>query len=165
MTYHNASGRRLAMRVHTGPGDPGTKHFFLADQLESTSTVLSATGTVEESARHYPYGSLRSGGITLTDRPARRGGKFTGQQDEGTAFGLYDCGTVPGKARGELPPVRITACGLARQPGRRRDRKLAQGQVPHGAGRNRAQERRAVGLAPYPPVHDDNDAAVGLATD
>jgi hypothetical protein len=29
---------------HSGPGDPGTKHFFLADQLGSTSTVLSATG-------------------------------------------------------------------------------------------------------------------------
>jgi hypothetical protein len=31
------------MRVHSGPGDPGTKHYLLADHLGSTSTVLSAT--------------------------------------------------------------------------------------------------------------------------
>jgi RHS repeat-associated protein len=86
------------MRVHSGPGAPGTKHFLLSDQLGSTSTVLSATGAVEESqpdgpsGKYYPYGSLRSGSITLTDKPARRGGKFTGQQEEGTAFGLYDYG-------------------------------------------------------------------------
>ncbi len=48
--------------------------------------MLSATGTVVESEKYYPYGSLRSGGITTTDK------KFTGQQDEGTPFGLYDYG-------------------------------------------------------------------------
>jgi hypothetical protein len=27
VTYYNGFGRRIAMRVHSGPGDPGTKHF------------------------------------------------------------------------------------------------------------------------------------------
>ncbi|MCJ7490565.1 MAG: hypothetical protein MUP15_00125 [Dehalococcoidia bacterium] len=55
-----------SLRTLTGPSDPGTKHFFLADQLGSTacpsgSTVLSATATVEQSEKYYPYGGLRSG--------------------------------------------------------------------------------------------------------
>lgn len=86
VTYYIGLGRRMAMRIHTGPGDPGTVHFLVADHLGSTSAVLSATGTVEQSAKYYPYGSLRSGSITVTDK------KFTGQQDEGTAFGLYNYG-------------------------------------------------------------------------
>jgi hypothetical protein len=65
-------------------------HYLLADQLGSTSTILSATGTVEESAKYYPYGSLRSGSISLTDE------QLTGQQDDpgywADIFGLYDCG-------------------------------------------------------------------------
>jgi len=88
--YYNAFGRRIAMRKHTGPSDPGTVYYLLSDTLGSTSTVLNSTGAVVESEKYYPYGSLRSaqpsGGITLTDR------KFTGQQDEGTPFGLYDYG-------------------------------------------------------------------------
>jgi RHS repeat-associated protein len=86
VTYYNAVGRRMAMRIHTGPGDPGTVHFLVADHLGSTSAVLSATGAVEETAKYYPFGGLRSGSISLTDK------KFTGQQDEGTPFGLYDYG-------------------------------------------------------------------------
>ncbi len=58
----------------------------MADTLGSTSTVLNSAGAVLESEKYYPYGAPRSGGITLTDK------KFTGQQDEGTSFGLYDYG-------------------------------------------------------------------------
>ena len=71
-TYYNAFGRRIAMRVHPSGGGAGTVHFFLSDQLGSTSTVLSATATVEESEKYYPYGSARSGSVTLTD-PFSRG--------------------------------------------------------------------------------------------
>jgi RHS repeat-associated protein len=86
VTYYSAFGRRIAMRAHSGPSDPGSLYFLLADQLGSTSTVLDATGTVVESAKYYPFGSVRSGGVSVTDK------RFTGQQDEGTAFGLYDYG-------------------------------------------------------------------------
>ncbi len=92
ITYYNAFGRRIAMRKHTGPGDTtGTLYFFLADTLGSTSTILSSAGAIVESEKYYPYGGLRSGGpggqgITTTDK------QFTGQQNEGTAFGLYDYG-------------------------------------------------------------------------
>ena len=44
--YYNGFGRRIAMRTHTGPSDPGTVRYLLADTLGSTSTVLSATATV-----------------------------------------------------------------------------------------------------------------------
>jgi hypothetical protein len=54
VTYYNGFGRRIAMRTHTGPGDPGTKHFFLSDQLGSTSTVLSSPGA----AAHSPHQTL-----------------------------------------------------------------------------------------------------------
>ena len=108
ITYYNAFGRRIAMRKHTGPGDTtGTVYFFLADTLGSTSTILSSAGTVVESEKYYPYGGLRSGGITTTDK------QFTGQQNEGTAFGLYDYGarfysTVTGQFLSPDPKVQST---------------------------------------------------------
>jgi YD repeat-containing protein len=77
VTYYNGLGRRLAMRVHAGPGDPGTMHFFLADHLGSTSMVLSAARVVEQSEKYYPYGGTRSSeGTAVTDK------KFTGQQEK-----------------------------------------------------------------------------------
>ena len=106
--YYNAFGRRIAMRKHSGPSDTtGTIYFLLADTLGSTSTVLSATGTVVESEKYYPYGSLRSGGLTTTDK------QFTGQQNEGTPFGLYDYGarfysTVTGQFISADPKVQST---------------------------------------------------------
>ena len=47
------------MRVHPPGGGAGTKHFFLADHLGSTSTVVSATGTIEQSEKYYPYRAAR----------------------------------------------------------------------------------------------------------
>lgn len=47
---------------------------------------MSAAATIEESQKYYPYGSVRQGSIGLTNK------QFTGQRDEGTAFGLYDYG-------------------------------------------------------------------------
>ncbi len=113
ITYYNSFGRRIAMRKHTGPSDTtGTLYFFLADTLGSTSTILSSAGTVVESEKYYPYGGLRSGGpggqgITTTDK------QFTGQQNEGTAFGLYDYGarfysTVTGQFTSADPKVQST---------------------------------------------------------
>jgi len=58
--------------------------YLLADHLGSSTQVLDSSGTLIESAKYYPYGSLRSGGLTLTDK------EFTGQQHEGTAFGVYN---------------------------------------------------------------------------
>ena len=60
------------MRVHSGPGNPGTLHFLLADHLDSTSTILSASGVVEQSEKYYPFGAPRSGSLSLTDK------RFTG---------------------------------------------------------------------------------------
>ena len=74
------------MRSHTGPSDPGTVRYLLADHLGSSTAVLDGGGTLIESAKYYPYGSLRSGGLTVTDK------EFTGQQHEGTAFGVYNYG-------------------------------------------------------------------------
>jgi RHS repeat-associated protein len=61
-------------------------YYLLADHLGSTASVVNAAGVEEESAKYYPYGSLREGGLALTDKG------FTGQQEEGTAFGLYHYG-------------------------------------------------------------------------
>jgi hypothetical protein len=64
--YYNAFGRRIAMRRHSGPEDPtGTVYYLLADHLGSTASVVDAAGVEVESARYYPYGSLREGGLTL----------------------------------------------------------------------------------------------------
>jgi RHS repeat-associated protein len=86
VTYYGTFGRRIAMRLHEGGGDSGSLHFLLADQVGSTSSIIDEGGSVEESAKYYPFGSLRSGGLELSDRA------FTGQQDEGGGFGLYDYG-------------------------------------------------------------------------
>jgi hypothetical protein len=50
---------------------------------------ITIAGTVKQSAKYYPFGGVRSGSITVTDK------RFTGQQEEGTAFGLYDYGARP----------------------------------------------------------------------
>jgi RHS repeat-associated protein len=81
VTYYNALGRRVATRTNGG-----TVRYLLTDHLGSSTQVLDAGGTLIESAKYYPYGSLRSGGLTLTDK------EFTGQQHEGTAFGVYHYG-------------------------------------------------------------------------
>jgi len=86
VTYYWALGRRIASRSHTGPGDPGAVLYYLADHLGSSTQILDSGGTLLESVKYYPYGSVRAGGMTGTDK------KFTGQQEEGTAFGLYDYG-------------------------------------------------------------------------
>ena len=55
----------------------------------STSNARRRTSTPNSGlllGEDYPFGSLSSGSIILTDK------KFTGQQEEGTAFGLYDYG-------------------------------------------------------------------------
>jgi RHS repeat-associated protein len=86
VTYYGGFGRPIVMRLHESGGDPGSLHFLLADQLGSTSSVIDGSGIVEESAKYYPFGGLRSGDIELTDKG------FTGQQDEGGDLGLYDYG-------------------------------------------------------------------------
>jgi len=86
--YYWALGRRIAMRVHQ-PGDPvGEVSYLLADHLGSSTQVLNADGTLVpgQSVKYYPYGSVRAGTMDGTDK------KFTGQQEEGTALGLYDYG-------------------------------------------------------------------------
>ena len=86
VNYYWALGRRIAMRVHQ-VGDPdGVVSYLLADHLGSSTQVLNADGTLEESVKYYPYGSVRAGSMTGTDK------KFTGQQEEGTDFGLYNYG-------------------------------------------------------------------------
>jgi RHS repeat-associated protein len=82
-------GRRIAVRSHTGPEDPtGSVRYILADHLASSTHIVDSGGTLLESVKYYPYGSVREGSmpLTLTDK------EFTGQQEEGTAFGLYDYG-------------------------------------------------------------------------
>jgi RHS repeat-associated protein/MYXO-CTERM domain-containing protein len=94
--YYNAFGRTIALRKHSGPSDPGAVYYLLADHLGSTTLVLDSAGTPVKDgngnpippAKYYPYGDLRpgTGPVALTDK------KFTGQQEEGTSFGLYDYG-------------------------------------------------------------------------
>jgi hypothetical protein len=60
---------------------------LLSSQFRAKSIAETAK-RCSQGERYYLYGSLRSGGITPTDK------KFTGQQDEGTAFGLYYYGAI-----------------------------------------------------------------------
>lgn len=57
-----------------------------ADQLGSSTQILDVSGTLIESAKYYPYGKLRAGSMTTTDK------MFTGQQNEGPGFGVYHYG-------------------------------------------------------------------------
>ena len=87
--YYWAFGRRIAYRSRAANSqDPGYVYYFLADNLGSTNTVLDSGGAIVQNRRYNPYGSTRWGmGMSwYTDK------NFTGQQEEGTALGLYDYG-------------------------------------------------------------------------
>jgi len=79
--YYWALGRRVASR-----SDDGAVQYYLADHLGSSTQILDANGALQQSVKYYPYGSVRLGSMASTDK------KFTGQQEEGTALGLYDYG-------------------------------------------------------------------------
>ncbi len=40
----------------------GTKHYYLSDNLHSTSVLTNQSGTVVENTTYYPFGDIRSGG-------------------------------------------------------------------------------------------------------
>jgi RHS repeat-associated protein len=72
-----------AMRIHQGPDD--SIYYILGDQLDSTSVVVTATGTaVKGTQGYYPYGETRYSTDTIfTDR------LYTGQQQL-AGLGLYN---------------------------------------------------------------------------
>jgi RHS repeat-associated protein len=86
--YYSALGRPLAIRQAAGDGQLGSLYFPLADQLGSTAGVTDQTGALiaGTAVKYWPYGAVRSGSITQTDR------LFTNQRQEvGTdALGLYN---------------------------------------------------------------------------
>jgi RHS repeat-associated protein len=77
--------RRRISRTPSGDGQ-GALHYLLADHLGSTSTLTDATGAAVSSQKYWPYGAVRSGSITQTDK------LYTGQQIEpgDSALGLYN---------------------------------------------------------------------------
>ena len=78
------------MRTHTGPERPGHEALLprrpAREHVDGPERDGDSRGEREVLSLRQPA----LGSITLTDKPAAR--KFTGQQDEGTAFGLYDYG-------------------------------------------------------------------------
>jgi RHS repeat-associated protein len=67
---------------------PDELHYLLSDHLGSTTKLLDDQGGVVSEVKYWPYGGMRSGGITETDK------LYTGQQIEPstTGLGLYNYG-------------------------------------------------------------------------
>jgi RHS repeat-associated protein len=65
---------------------PDELHYLLSDHLGSTTKLLNDQGGVVSEVRYWPYGGMRFGGITETDK------LYTGQQIEPstTGLGLYN---------------------------------------------------------------------------
>lgn len=84
--YYDGFGRLVAVRQVPATGGAGTLYFLLADHLGSTVDVTDTSGNVLATQHYYPYGTVRSGNVTQTDK------LFTGQQQEpgDPALGLYD---------------------------------------------------------------------------
>jgi RHS repeat-associated protein len=86
--YYQAFGRSVAMRAVPSGGGAGTLSYLLTDHLGGTVEILNASGVTQSELKYWPYGGVRSGGITQTDK------LFTGQQKESPdqSMGLYDYG-------------------------------------------------------------------------
>jgi RHS repeat-associated protein len=84
--YYGFGGRNVAMRQVGSGGGAGTLYYLLADHLGGTTEVLNSSGTSLSDLKYWPYGDVRAGGITETDK------LFTGQQVEpdDSALGLYN---------------------------------------------------------------------------
>jgi RHS repeat-associated protein len=65
---------------------PDELHYLLSDHLGSTTKLLDDQGGVVSEVKYWPYGGMRDGGITETDK------LYTGQQIEPstTGLGLYN---------------------------------------------------------------------------
>jgi RHS repeat-associated protein len=83
--YYHALGRAIAMRTVPASG-PDELHYLLSDHLGSTTKLLDDQGGVVSEVKYWPYGGMRDGGITETDK------LYTGQQIEPstTGLGLYN---------------------------------------------------------------------------
>jgi RHS repeat-associated protein len=83
--YYSALGRTIAVRDVPAGGGPGTLSYLLTDHLGSTVGMLDDAGASVSSARYWPYGGTRLGGVTQTDR------RYTSQREEplDPALGLY----------------------------------------------------------------------------
>ncbi len=83
--YYGASGKAVAMRRTPATGAP-TLYYTLSDHLGSVSVVTDTTGAVVASQKYWPYGAVRFGGVSQTDK------LYTGQQIEpgDSALGLYN---------------------------------------------------------------------------
>jgi RHS repeat-associated protein len=83
---HAALGRTIAVRDVPAGGGAGTLAYLLADHLGSTVEALDASGATITEQKYWPYGGMRSGGVSQTDK------LYTGQQQElgDAALGLYN---------------------------------------------------------------------------
>jgi RHS repeat-associated protein len=87
--YYSAFGRNVAMREVPGGAGAGTVSFILIDHLGGTNKTMDSSGTIVDSIKYWPFGAIRSGTATTTDK------LFTGQRQEAGAdhaMGLYDYG-------------------------------------------------------------------------
>jgi len=82
--YYAAGGAKVVRQVPPGAG-AGTLSWLLADHLGTAVGALDGAGALVATQRYWPYGAVRSGGVTQTDK------LYTGQQAEpGDALGLYN---------------------------------------------------------------------------
>jgi len=55
-SYYFANGERVAKKLR------GTTHYFHPDHLGSTNVISDSSGTLVETTKYYPFGSVRAGG-------------------------------------------------------------------------------------------------------
>jgi RHS repeat-associated protein len=85
--YYSAFGRNVAVREVAGGTGAGVVRFLLTDHLGGTAKTMNSSGTIVDSIKYWPFGAMRSGTATTTDK------LFTGQRQEAAvdpALGLYD---------------------------------------------------------------------------
>jgi len=81
--YYYLGGQRVALR-QGAVGQAGTVYWLHADHLGSTSEVSTATASLSERERYFPYGQVRYSSGTLPTTYT-----FTGQRLDGTGLLYY----------------------------------------------------------------------------
>ena len=84
--YYQAFGRTIAMRSSSVAACASAPCYPLTDHLGSTVGMTDNSGNVLSTQKYWPYGAVRSGSVTQTDK------LYTGQQIENgdSALGLYN---------------------------------------------------------------------------